>query len=711
MNLRIFNFGTRLRQALMCLAISILALGELQLCEAAPRFHHISMEDGLSNNEVYQIIQDSKGYIWLATADGLNRYDGYSFKVFRHQQNNPDSLSGNFVNSTCEDSKGRLWLTPYPNGIDLYNPDTETFKHYRHVTGDPDSPISDSITFLRKLKDGRILVGTSDAGLDILDPNTSKFTHVPVGASPAAPLDNHYNTVQVDHQGRVWLGTADGFDLFDPSLHTPLRHYETGAKDERGRRVVAIAEDEQHRLWLGTHDGVYVYSTDPHMPGSAFNVAVPGPKELKDALINDIFVDNRQNVWFMTITSGIYVLIADSGHIRHYSRVAGNPDSLTSNTTNGAFEDNSGLIWINMSDGLSILDPHLMDIYSLKPSDIKGNDARNTDAILAMLQNGDKLLMGGFGGVYQYSLNSEDDGLTDKSNVFMTLDMNRYGPINALAKTSDHNLFMSTSSGHLLMANAQGRILKSWLPRADLNVPNYKIKRILVENKDTIYLGTFGSGLLLFNPTTGKSRSISGDTKSELETTDRVEDLLQVSPDIVWAGTFRGVFMLDTRTQRSTLIPMTPGNIEPVVQSLYEDKQHMLWVGTYAGLWKIPLDVEGRPTATPEQVPALSSTQVLAIEQDSEGIFWLATVNSLVRFDPRKGDMLTFGRDQGSPMSEYYSYGHLRTLNGWVWFAGGQGAIGFSPQALRPNSHPPQVALSDMSIYRDGKQIPMLLPE
>ena len=677
---------------------------------SAPRFRHVSMEDGLSNNEVSTLLQDKQGFLWIATGDGLNRYDGYNFKVFRHDQNTPASLSGNYISSMCEDASGRLWIAPYPNGIDLYDPETESFKHIRHVTGDPTSLVSDSVTFLRKLKDGRILVGTNDAGLDILDPQSGKFSHIPVGSSPAAPHDNRIYSVLVDHLGQVWFGTSTGFDRFDPTLKAPLSHYTTGATSERGQAVRAMAEDGRHRLWLATHDGVYLYDPGSSLPGGKPDIR-PGPSELAGALLNDVFVDSRQNVWFMTITSGIYVLVADSGHLRHYVRVAGNPDGLTSNTTFGGFEDDSGLIWISVTGGLNILDPNMMDIYSLKPSDIRGIDTRNADIVIALLQYGNNLLMGGYGGVYQFDLASSFDSLMDRANIFLPLDLNRYGPVNALAMTPDHDLLMATASGDLLMVDSRGRILKSWLPGSDLKTPLHVTRRILIERGHKAYLGTFGGGLMIFDLTSGKSRKLIGNSASELVASDRVEDLLQVGPDTVWAGTFRGLFMINTSTEQSTLIPMTPGNIEPVVQSLYEDRQHVLWIGTYSGLWKIPLDAEGHPTGRPEQVPELSATQVLSVEQDGDGIFWLATVNSLIRFDPRTGAILTFGRDQGSSMSEYYSYGHTQTSNGWIWFSGGQGAIGFRPQALKPNTHSPQVALSGMSIYRDGRQIPVLLPE
>lgn len=699
----------RTRRALLCLAVSFLAALYPLFASGTPRFRSFGMPDGLSNNEVSGILQDKLGYMWIATGDGLNRYDGYQFKIFRHDQSDPRSLSGNYIKSMCMDRRGRIWVAPFPNGIDLYDPDTETFKHYRHVTGEPKSLISDSVRYLRTLSDGKILVATSDAGLDILDPDTGSFRHLSPFSFLTNGPDNHFTDEFVDNRERVWITTADGYNEFDPDRNLTLRHIGAIAKDARGQHVTGIAEDGDGRVWVATFNGAYVYDPATAAPGGK-PVVRPGPPELAGVLLNGIFVDNQQDVWFTTITSGVFVLRAGTGTLRHYAQVAGNNDTLASNYTYDVFEDNGGLIWIGTRSGISTLDPGLIDIYSLKPSDVQGNRNYLNDVISSILQYGDKLLIGSAGGVYQFDLGSGDDSLRDGRNLFLALALNRYGSVNALTETSRHDLLMSTSSGDLLLVDPHGHVINSWQPQANLKSAHEVVHRILPRGDDETYLATFGDGLLLFNMRTGAIQKLAGSIRSELGPNDIVEDLLQVSPDYLWAGTFRGVFLVNTHTLQTTLITMTPGSTEPVVQSLYLDQHHALWIGTYDGLWRMRLDDAGRPLDSPQQIPELRRTQVLAIEQDDQGTLWLATINSIIRYNPTSGEMLTFGRDQGSPISEYLSYGHTRTTNGWVWFGGGQGAIGFKPQDLRINSHPPSVVLDGVTTYREGKQIPMLLP-
>jgi signal transduction histidine kinase/CheY-like chemotaxis protein len=674
---------------------------------AAPRFRHLNMEDGLSNNEVYTLLQDKKGYMWVATGDGLDRYDGYGFRIFRHDPNDPASLSGNYVKSMCEDSAGRLWIAAFPHGVDLYDPATETFKHYRHVAGDPDSLISDAVTFLKKMSDGSILIGTSDAGLDILDPVTEKFRHFPAGSSPAAPVNNRINSIFVDSRGQTWLSTVAGFDHFDPTGKTPIRHFAVGT-DARSNSILAITEDARHRLWLATHDGAYVY--DPGSSNQPPNIR-RGPKDLEGAILIDVFVDSQQNVWFASQTSGLYMLRAGSDQLRHYAQVMGSSDTLESNNTQKIFEDRAGFIWIGTDNGVNIVDPDVVDVFSLKPGDVAGNRNWYSDRVTALLPYAGRLLLGSSGGIYQFDPSSSDDALKDQRNVFLSLDRTRYGPVLDMVELPGHELIMSTASGDLLTVNPQGHILRSWHPGRDLGQPLRQINRILLKDAHEVYLGTFGTGLLDFDLASGKTHRINGATPSELMPTDLVEDVLKVSPAKFWAGTFRGVFLVDMSTGLSALVPMTPGNIEPVVQSLYEDGQRTLWIGTYDGLWRIKLDAEGNPISSAEAVPELRKTQVLSIEQDHLGRLWLATVNSMIRFDPTMKTMLTFGRDQGSPMSEYFSYGHTHTSNGWLWFSGGQGAMGFRPEDLKPNLHAPDVVMNAVTTYREGKPVHVLLPD
>ena len=669
----------------------------------ALQLRRLTMENGLSNNEVYTIIQDSRGYMWFATGDGVNRYDGYDFKIFRHDPNNQNSLSGNFVRAFHEDAKGRLWIGTFANGLDLYDPKSGIFRHYRHINGDPESLISDNIWSLNSLPDGRLLIGTRDSGVDILDPKTGKFRHYTAGAGPDSLKSNKIQNIFVDSHARVWLATSAGLDEFDPDGKQLFHHLNVPQKGGSGS-VISIAEDVHHRLWLATMSGPYIYT-----PGDASITTIPGIPPTKNPMtgvqLYSVIVDMNQNVWFGAEQTGLYLIPHGSDHVLHYQNQVSNNESLPSNTIYDLTEDKSGYIWLGTSSGISMLDPGTLGIYSPKPSDIESKHAVSGEAIMAMYVRHDGLLLGGLDAVYWLPLSSADTNLKSAGHVFAWLDQKQYGGVDSICGTAGKNVLIGTGFGRLLETNSTGGIIRNWLPGTDIGSRSRQIHQILPLNHHEIYLATFYTGLLDFDPETSKTLQIAGDSPKELNPGDIVETLLRTSPSKVWAGTFRGLFQVDTESRRSALLPMMPGNLEPAVEGLYEDPQHTLWIASYEGLWKLKLDDNGDAISKPEVVPTFHGTQILAIEPDTHGRLWLATVNSLIRFDPRDGETLTYGRNQGSPISEYFSYGHTQTPDGWVWFGGGQGAIGFDPDILRPNAKPFSVVLNGVTSYQNGRPL------
>jgi signal transduction histidine kinase/ActR/RegA family two-component response regulator len=679
---------------------ALLALAYAGPSAAMAEFRRLSMEDGLSNNEVFTAIQDKQGYIWIATADGLDRYDGYAFRVFRHDPNDPTSISGNLVRAICEDPEGRLWVGSYSDGLNLYDPKTGGFRHYRHIPGDPNSLISDDIWTLSTTPDGELLIGTHDAGVDAFNPKTGQFRHFPGGSGPFSPSSNHITKIFIDSQAHVWVATVSGLDEFDPAGKIPTQHFNTGFGESN--IIYDVAEDREHRLWLATEKGAYVY-----VPGETKLIPIRDvikvASHLDDAFLVAVYVDNDQNIWFGATQTGIYRIQHGSGQLQNFQHQASNSKSLSTSSIWSFFKDRTGYIWVATDNGINLLDTDMLAVHSLKPSDITGSPAGEPDLVTALHEDHGKLLLGATGGIYQYDLRSQDGTLQDARNIFIHIDAKKYGGVTAIADSGSQSLLAGTEHGYLLEVSRSGNLLHSWTPAAKLTPSSRAIHRILPRGKDVVYLATFSNGLLKANLSSQETKLIAGTSATELAAKDIVEDLLQVSPNKLWVGTFRGLFLLDLGTDRSTLIPLAPGTREPVIQGLYEDAQRYLWVATYGGLWRLKLDGDGNPISKPESIPQFSRMQMVAIEPDTQGNLWLASINSLIRYNPVSGETLTFGRDQGSPISEYYSYGHVRTSDGRLWFAGGQGAVGFLPRNLKPNSIPPGVVLDGVTAYREGK--------
>ena len=695
-----------MKKLLTSLVILVWLFAHAASADAGIHFKHLSMKDGMSGNRIFDVFQDKQGYIWLATDNGLDRYDGYSFKVFTHDPGDPNSIAGNTVKALYQDPQGNIWIGLFGGGLDEY--DNGAFHHHRHASGDANSLISDNVWSLNGTKDGQLLIGTFDSGLDTYDPKSGRFKHYPASQDNVSPSDNRINGIMVDPHGAAWLETESGLNKFDPGGKIPTRRLDRAGTRE-ANIIWGAAEDKQSRIWLVTQSGPTIYLEGATKLSDRIPVA-DIPESLAKNNLRSTFVDSRGNVWFGSGESGLYLLQAN-GEIENFQQLSNNPDGLSSDTVWDIYEDRSGYLWIATDAGINLLDLNSLAIHTFRPLNLDSQRSASSDKVVALLEYHSAILLGSTAGVYQIPLDDSGDPDESKAKVFLHLDLDKFGGVTSLSSTSDGDLLVGTLLGYLLDVDQGGRIKHAWLTQRDPAGKKTQINSIVVASDKKIFLGKFGAGLVKFNPMTNSIDTLGGAGPSELDATENVETMLQATDGSLWVGTFRGLFRANPDTGKTALIPMLPGGNEPVVQGLYLDEDANLWIGTLDGLWKLHLDSNGNPTSSPVSIQSFRRTAVLSIESDDYGDLWLATLNSLVRYDPKTEATLTYGPNQGSLISEYYSYGHLHTHAGWMWFGGGQGAIGFLPQDLKPNIHPPDVVLDSVTAYREGEPDKILLSD
>ncbi len=244
---------------------------------AAVQFQQLSLEDGLSQSVVNVILQDRQGFLWFGTQDGLNRYDGYNFKVYKPNPEDPNSLSDGWIESLYEDSDGHLWIGTYQGGLNRYDPNTDTFTQFRHIPEEPSSISEGVICAILQDRSGTLWVGTMD-GLNKFNPASNSFTHY--RNNPKDPDSLSHNNIHViyqDSKDRMWIGTlGGGLELFDPStgnssIFAPTaKMLESKWKANLGRQdsisdnyVREIVEDDKGYLWIGTEEGLNRFNPKP----------------------------------------------------------------------------------------------------------------------------------------------------------------------------------------------------------------------------------------------------------------------------------------------------------------------------------------------------------------------------------------------------------------------------------------------------------------
>ncbi len=689
-----------LRHLLILLALAF--AGGMGVAHADVRFKNLTVENGLPSSTVFNIIQDRQGYIWLATSNGLDRYDGYKFVIFKHNPSDPNSLSSDFVKALYEDAQGRIWVGTYGSGLDMYDPATGVFTHHRHDDTRKESLASDKIWSLGPAQDGGILVGTFDSGLDLFDPAKGSARHFRAGDASGLSNDR-INSIFTDSRGLIWLATHDGLDEFD--LQHGLAHTYFFAPRTKDNNIVwRVAEDARHQLWLATPSGLRAFLPS----SSAFEPELLKSTSLgriSSTPLHDVLIDSSGRFWAGSIGSGLYMASPADGGLLNFRQEADNPASLASQLVWSVFEDKSGLIWVATDIGVDVMDPRMLGIAYTTPYKINGAPSSVTNNVEGILTHGDGLLVSTTADIYRIAAAVPGNG--PGAVRFAHIDSQRYGDITVMQEDRGGGLLVGTDWKYLLRIDASGRTRDAWSVAGDLDLSRRAMHGILDLGDGSFYLATFGDGLLRFDSNTHKSSRVASPGRDGLQADDIVEIMFRLGSDKLLVGTFRGLFEVDIPSGASKLVPLAAKGTEPVIQALYDDGHGGLWVGTYDGLWKMEIGAGGtlRKTDYHPQLFGTENAAVLSIEPDPQGRLWLAGTNSLLRFDPRNSETLTLGRSQGMPPLEYYSYTHAHTANGWLWFGGPEGLVGFDPGAILPNTHAPDVVINRVTKYVDSKPL------
>ena len=310
------------------------------------RFSHLSTEQGLSQSRVDHMLQDRRGFIWIGTYNGLSRYDGYRFKSYKPDPNNPNSLGGLEVFALFEDRSGILWIG-VEQGLNRFDPVTETFTHFRADPDNPDSP-SGYPEHITQDRDGTLWLATRN-GLDRLDPASGRFIHYRNDPNdPHSLTSNDVRFVLEDRQGTLWVATGAGLDAFDSHTGKVLRHYPSFQQPPLDR----ILEDRSGTLWASATRGGGLASLDPKTGVFTRYIWFGGwsgtPGVRGCAAIHE---DRRGMLWLATKPDGLVRFDRARRLFARYRNHPVNPASLNDNEALSLLEDREGGIWVGTSGG------------------------------------------------------------------------------------------------------------------------------------------------------------------------------------------------------------------------------------------------------------------------------------------------------------------------------------------------------------------------
>lgn len=680
-----------------------------EICDCVLRFDHISIEQGLSQSSVRAIFQDSRGFMWFGTEDGLNRYDGYTFKIYKPDPDVSNSVSDRWITSILEDKEGYLWIATRQGGLNRYDPRTEEFKRYLHDESNPLSLSDNHINVLYLDKNDNLWVGTHN-GLDLLDRTNNTFSHYIYNPSKQEGITGKTITaIFQDSRGRYWIGTsAGGLNRFDPqnNTFTPYQSNPDIRNTISDDSVTSIAEGSGNILWVGTTNGLNKFQSDSGN-FERFFYDEDNKQSLASNAITALHVDSTGNLWVGT-DNGLDRLSEAGGRFIHYRNDPTYARSLSTDNVISIHEDRGGVLWFGTYGGGANKYDRQRDKFAYYRHDPNDSNSLSSNMILPIFVDSE-------GYTWIGTLDDGLDRFTRSTNQVIHYRNNPAKPnsiisneINSIHEDLDGILWIGTRNG-LDHFDRNSFVFKHYQrdPDNPASLSSNRIYKVYVDRSNTVWVGT-AAGLdrldretgtfIHYTPQVGDQNSLSG---------TYVNSILEDSNGNLWVGTFEsGLNKFDPETGQFTRYRYNPRDKTTIsndsIQSIYEDTKGRLWIGTGGG---------GLNQYHPEsdsftyylEKDGLSNGVVYGILEDAKGNLWMSTNFGLSRFDPETKTFRNFDEGDGLQSNEFNSSAYAKGRAGEFYFGGINGVTVFHPLSITDNPYVPQVTLT--SLTQDDQSI------
>ena len=674
----------------------------------------INSDDGLSHNIVNDIVQDGKGFIWIATQDGLNRFDGYEFKAYRFDPADSTSISGNYVKSLFVDQKGNLWVsTRY--GLNLYNPRQDNFIGF---TSDQNDNLD--ITKIAASSNGGLWLSNYTGGFLHFDPKNKSFTihNIENQALPTnfimsihedsenilwigtgdygvlvfrydnKTLDNYeelsekldeFNITQIedifaDNNSNIWIASRQGVLFYNRSLNEFFHIQKTGEPTGlSGNIILDIRQDYQGNILIGTQEGgLNILSQDQlkanHPRTFKFSKILPGSEanNLSYRSIQSIYEDKDRNIWLGTFGNGINLIPWVQPRFKLLKHSVQNPNTLNFDKIWGICEDNDGLLWIG-TDGMGLNRCNLItgEIKHYYSGNKPGN--LSDDAILcALCDSKGKLWFGTYaGGLNLYNKKTD-------SFINLTVMDNQYGltvnDIRCIFESENGDIWLGTNGAGLMKLNKDQLTFKSIIP-VSAGISAFDIRAITQDNSGGLWLGTYGAGLFYYHPGTRETKH----------------------------------FMFDR---------LNPGTLKCniIYSLLFDSENNYLWIGGSQNGGLNLLDLNNFTFSLFDHSYGLANNIIHGIEKDSKGRLWVSTNTGISLFDPAVKEFINYDKLDGVQDKEFSNGSVLKSsIHNIICFGGTAGLNYFNADNINKRNDETNVLITDLKIF--NKDVPPKSPD
>lgn len=649
------------------------------------RFRRLSAGTELSQTRVAWIVQDEVGFLWFGTQYGLNRFDGYKSKVFKHEAGKPESLSCVYVRSLFVDHAGRLWVG-CDHFLDRFEPATESFVHYQ-IYNDGSSQLSTPIDRISEDREGTLWLATAK-GLYRFDPasgRTMRYLHD--AQDPSSIAASRINIAAEDREGRLWVASGKGLDELDRRTGKVVRR--APVHDE----VSLFHEDHSGLFWLtGTDPACALATWNPKSDKAnchSINYETRGIQS--KAVISEMIETRNGTMWFSS-TGGLLKFDRNRKSIVRYHNNSVDTESLASDTLISLYQDHEGNIWTCFQAA----EPEFFSEDPLPFENFTYQQGKLASPLVTSIYNDHTgiLWIGSMGGLNRIDRRRGTNFVPPGSGVG--------NEILSILEDRQGSLIAGTFHEGLERINRDTGKMTPYTPRLPPNSTS-PIMQITYDHQGTLWAAMYG-GIGRFDPSTG----LFVVSSPENQNTIQYQKIREDTEGFLWLGAQSGLHRFDPRTGQFKIFEHNLDDASSLsdnrINAVYFDHSNVLWVGTQNGLGRF--DRQAGSFQNYYEKDGLAGDVVSCIQEDKNGVLWMGTNKGLSSFDLHSQKFQNFSAADGLPGQDLTGWGTCyQSPSGEMFFGGFSGATAFYPEKLANSSFAPRTVLTDFRL--SGNPVPI----
>jgi ligand-binding sensor domain-containing protein/signal transduction histidine kinase/DNA-binding response OmpR family regulator len=652
-------------------------------------FKNISVKDGLAQGIINSIHQDRHGFMWFGTGNGLNRYDGYEFKSYKHKKDDSTSLSNNLIHCMVEDSLGCLWIGT-ADGLNCYDSRTESFKRYRHIPEDPQSLSNNYVKSLFLDKEGNLWIGT-DMFLNRLDGRTGRFHHYSFDdrISNSRIFDIHK-----DVYGEMWLATRNsGLIRFNPETF----QYEQYLPDKEDRHsissehVYTIFEDSESQLWIGTWEhGVNQYDRERNC-FNRMSVNKDGTG-LSNNQIRCISENGDGSLWIGTF-EGLNIYNPKNKTFSYCLRHNNVPGTLSYNTINYLYHDKAGTIWLGThGGGVDLYNPVFDQFKLIDPKLIANHDY----GFIGPLVEHEGIIWIGTegGGLAKYNPKTGEYGYFDLYNPERTV-LNS-NTVKALCIDRNNLLWIGTYAGGVQTFDMNRNHFSNYY-NSFAGINNNIVNDIMEDSKGNIWVGSNTVEGVHIKEHDRNHFMVGFEIQVDSLRVDLpwIRTICETDTNEMWFGSiYYGIFIYRDSTATRHLSTDNSALSSDYISVIIKDSNGIIWIGTYGGGINL-YDPATDHIRVYTMEDGLLNDNICSIIQDKYGTIWIGTVAGVSRFNAVDGTFTNFSYNKSSfPIEILNLKSGILASDGQIYFGGNNGIVRFDPKNIVSNQYIPPVTIT-----------------